>query len=116
MVQGGACRAHSPVLHREDELDAEHSNSPIGSSEVISESTARVDRREKLSAYQTLPSLKDYMLIEQDLRAVEIHRRAQGWAMERIIEGSVRLDCLEVEVLLDILHEDVPMAFSGSPT
>jgi Uma2 family endonuclease len=63
--------------------------------EVLSDSTARIDRREKFLAYQTIPSLQEYLLIEQNSRAVEMHRRAQGWAMERITEGSVRLDCLE---------------------
>nr|WP_274607603.1 Uma2 family endonuclease [Thiococcus pfennigii] len=85
-------------------------SSPCLLVEVLSEATARIDRREKLFAYQTLPSLEEYLLIEQDSRTVEIHRRAQGWAMERIIEGYVRLHCLEVEVPLEVLYEDVPLA------
>ena len=77
--------------------------------EVLSDSTARLDRREKFLAYQTIPSLQEYLLIEQDRRAVDIHRRAHGWALERITEGGVRLECLDVEVSLETLYEDVSM-------
>ena len=75
--------------------------------EVLSDSTARLDRREKFFAYQTIPSLQEYILIEQNCRAVEIHRRDRGWALERITEGSVRIECLDVEVSLETLYEDV---------
>lgn len=50
--------------------------------EVFSESTARIDRRQKRLAYQRIPSLREYPLIEQDTRAVEIHRSSQGWGAE----------------------------------
>jgi len=78
--------------------------------EVLSESTARIDRREKRLAYQMIPSLREYLLIEQDSRAVEIHRRSQGWGAEYVTDGCVRLDCLGVEVPLDAIYEDVPVA------
>ncbi len=75
--------------------------------EVLSDSTARIDRREKRWAYQTIPSLREYLLIAQNQRAVEIHRRARGWVLETVTEGSVRLDCLDVELPLDVIYEDV---------
>lgn len=53
--------------------------------------TAHIDRREKFRAYRTLPSLREYLLIAQDLREVEIFRRADDWAPERVTAGSVRL-------------------------
>ncbi|MTW22084.1 Uma2 family endonuclease [Allochromatium palmeri] len=75
--------------------------------EVLSDSTARIDRREKFWAYQTIPSLREYLLISQTAREIEVYRRADGWAQEIITEGSVRLDCLEVELALDVIYEDV---------
>ena len=42
--------------------------------EVLSESTARIDRREKLLAYQSLPSLQAYLLVEQEARRRGIAR------------------------------------------
>jgi len=76
--------------------------------EVLSDSTARIDRREKLLAYQTLPSLMEYLLVDQHQRRVEVYRRAQGWALDVLTEGAVRLDCLDHEVPLDVIYEDVP--------
>jgi Uma2 family endonuclease len=75
--------------------------------EVLSESTERIDRREKLLAYQTLPGLREYLLVSQDARRVEIHRRSSDWLCEQVVEGGVRLDCLEVSVPLDDIYADV---------
>ncbi len=77
--------------------------------EVLSESTARIDRREKRLAYQMIPSLREYLLIEQDSRAVEVHRRSQAWGAEYVTDGRVRLDSLGVDVPLDAIYEDVPV-------
>lgn len=43
--------------------------------EVISPSTANVDRREKLIAYQKMPSVHEIVLVDQEKIALEIHRR-----------------------------------------
>ncbi len=75
--------------------------------EVLSDSTARIDRREKFWAYQTIPSLREYLLISQSAQEVEIYRRTRGWAPETVTEGSVRLDCLDVELPLEMMYEDV---------
>lgn len=93
-----------------DDRETYYCNRPCLLVEVLSESTARLDRREKFFAYQTIPSLKEYLLIEQNARMVEVHRRAGGWAQEILTEGGVRLDCLDVELPLDVIYEDVSMA------
>ena len=46
--------------------------------EVLSPATAATDRREKRLAYGTLESLREYWLVDQDRRSVEIYRRADG--------------------------------------
>ncbi len=48
---------------------------PILIIEVISPSTEQIDRREKLRAYQQMPSVQEYVIVEQEKLAVEIHRR-----------------------------------------
>ncbi|PIV87973.1 MAG: Uma2 family endonuclease, partial [Hydrogenophilales bacterium CG17_big_fil_post_rev_8_21_14_2_50_63_12] len=40
--------------------------------EVLSPNTEATDRREKLTAYQRLPSLREYLLIAQDEMRVEL--------------------------------------------
>lgn len=48
---------------------------PILIVEVISPSTGQIDRREKLRAYQQMPSVIEYVIIEQEKISVETHRR-----------------------------------------
>ena len=48
---------------------------PILIIEVTSPSTVQIDRREKLRAYQQMPSVHEYVVVEQEKISVEIHRR-----------------------------------------
>lgn len=54
---------------------------PILIIEVVSPSTAQIDRREKLRAYQQMPSIHEYVIVEQEKISIEIHRRQEngGW-------------------------------------
>jgi Uma2 family endonuclease len=76
--------------------------------EVLSESTARIDRREKLLAYQTLPSLETYLLVEQTDRQVELYRRANAWRVESVSQGELSLRCLDAALPVDAIYMDVP--------
>jgi Uma2 family endonuclease len=50
--------------------------------EVASPSTVRIDREEKLNAYQQIPSLSEYVIVGQDQPLIEIYRRRNNWARE----------------------------------
>lgn len=93
-----------------DEYDREtyYCSHPCLLVEVLSDSTARIDRREKLWAYQSIPSLQEYVLVSQTAREVQIHRRTRDWALDTVTDGRVRLECLDVDVPLDVIYEDVP--------
>ncbi len=88
--------------------DRNFRRSPCLIVEVLSPSTARVDRREKLLAYQSLPSLQAYLLVEQDRRHVELYRRANGWRVEHYEQGSLPIDCLDAPLALDDIYADLP--------
>lgn len=78
--------------------------------EVLSPSTESIDRREKMLAYRTLPSLREYLLIAQDRRHVELYRRAadDSWMLTTLAEaGTVPLDCVQASLTLDEVYEDV---------
>ncbi|MCZ6554331.1 MAG: Uma2 family endonuclease [SAR324 cluster bacterium] len=66
--------------------------------EVLSPTTEATDRREKLLAYQTLPSLREYVLVDQREPHLEVFRReGRDWwrdthaAGDRLTFGSVGL-------------------------
>lgn len=48
---------------------------PVLIVEVASPSTRQIDRREKLRAYQQIPSVQEYVIVEQDKFHIELHRR-----------------------------------------
>lgn len=74
--------------------------------EVLSPSTEAIDRREKLHAYQTLPSLREYLLVSADVPAIEVWRRAaQGWIQEWLeAEDSLRVECLEASITVSDIY------------
>lgn len=80
--------------------------------EVLSPSTEAIDRREKLVAYRTLPSLRYYLLVSQDQRRVEVYQRGDDgkWHFEIVeIVGKVAIACdgLAANFSLDDIYEDV---------
>lgn len=81
--------------------------------EVLSTSTESIDRREKLLNYRLLDSLQEYVLIAQNRRHVEVHRRdEQGqWYLDIIApDGELRLESLPngpLTLTMDEIYEDV---------
>lgn len=76
--------------------------------EVLSDSTERIDRREKLLAYQQLDSLADYLLIDQDKCEVEHYRRtADVWLRDILGPGdTLVLPGLGLELSIEQIYED----------
>ena len=66
--------------------------------EVLSASTAGVDRREKFFAYRKLASLKEYLLVEQDRMEAELFRRQGDVGWERcVFSAGDQLSLLSLE-------------------
>ena len=87
-----------------DEINA--INNPMLLVEVLSEGTAAYDRGQKFWYYSQLPSLREYVLIEQDRPAVEVRYRSSAtdnWVMA-YYEGN------EAEVILRSFDLRLPLA------
>jgi Uma2 family endonuclease len=78
---------------------------PVVVVEVLSESTAERDHGRKRWAYQTIPSLRHYVLIDQNEPAVEVASRSDdgSWRslLHRGLDARLRLDALGVDLGLD---------------
>ena len=74
--------------------------------EVLSSSTARIDRHEKLLAYQSLPSLQTYLLVEQERQRVEAFQRVDGWVNCIHTEGAIAIPCLSTSLTLVDIYRD----------
>ena len=83
--------------------------------EVLSPSTERTDRHEKLDAYKRIPSLGAYLIISQEERRVDRYWRdaAGEWRREFIVDhGTVPLPCEPLggmSLTLDEIYEGVTM-------
>lgn len=77
--------------------------------EVSSPSTEAKDNLDKRIAYQSLESLKEYILVAQEKREVRIYRRsAEGWDLETYAEGDqVNLTSIALEIPIDAVYERV---------
>ncbi len=76
--------------------------------EVMSPSTASVDRREKLLAYQSIPELRDYLIVSAEERYLERYRRddTEGWWYHKYRgDGTVKLPYLGLNLVLDDIYE-----------
>jgi Uma2 family endonuclease len=61
--------------------------------EVLSPSTESIDRREKLLAYQTIPSLGHYVIVAQEERRVEwLQREGNSWKVAVLTRPEDRLE------------------------
>ena len=100
------------------ELDAQMQivDSPTLIIEVLSPSTEGIDRREKLRAYRTLPSLKEYALVSQDECKLELYRRRGDIAWDIItFEPGDAVEFASVELKMPIadVYFEAGVACSG---
>ena len=71
--------------------------------------TEDVDRGDKLVAYTThVPTLQEYILIEQAMMRVEVYRRANGWQKEILgPDDMLRLESIAFEIQVSALYRRV---------
>jgi Uma2 family endonuclease len=77
--------------------------------EVLSDSTERIDRREKFFAYTSIPSLEEYVLVGQNPKEVSVFRRGNRWKGERFsrFDTKVALASVKLSLLLEAIYEGV---------
>jgi len=84
---------------------------PILIVEVLSKSTGAYDRGEKFRKYRSLPSFKEYVLIDQDQPIVDTMYRKDSsyWRMSCTIglEKSVKLYSLDIEVPMAAIYKNI---------
>lgn len=77
--------------------------------QVMSPTTERIDRNEKLFNYRQLPSLQEYLLVDQFEMKVEVYRKSQNnWLLETLTQDSIlKLQSINVEITMAEIYEDV---------
>ncbi|SJM94707.1 conserved hypothetical protein [Crenothrix polyspora] len=99
------------ACHRQD--DGEHfKQQPCLIAEVLSPSTNKTDRREKLWAYQKIPSLRYYLLVSANRENVEYFvRNSQDEWQSALLEAheTITVECENYQAVLSLtdIYEDV---------
>jgi Uma2 family endonuclease len=84
---------------------------PVVVFEVLSPGTSRTDRIEKLREYQATPSIRHYVILEQDsIAAMVFTRHGDGWDVRPATSGDV-LTMPEIDVTLPLadIYADVTL-------
>ena len=88
--------------------------------EVLSPSSRRYDQVGKFGLYRAIPSLEEYVLVEQDRHSVDCHRRTTDghWELTRYVGETAALVLRSVNVTLPLalIYEDVPFAAAERET
>jgi Uma2 family endonuclease len=77
--------------------------------EVLSDSTADLDRGEKLLNYRKIVGLRLYVLVSQTRKLIETYRRQEdgSWRYDSLEEGGLELPGLDLRLSLAEVYEDV---------
>ncbi len=96
------------VVCKDDSGNDYYTENPVIIVEVLSKFTRRMDETAKKFAYQTLPSLKEYVLIEQDFVDVEVCRRSEGWISHHYFMGdSVTFESVGLTLSVSDIYQRV---------
>jgi Uma2 family endonuclease len=100
----------SVICHPVGDRDS-YLSDPVVIIEVISPSTEREDRGRKKFDYFATPSIRQYAIIEQDERLIDLYTRTGDRWTDEIIEGDavLNLSSIGVEVSLDVIYEDTEL-------
>lgn len=97
---------------------------PVVIIEVVSPSTERVDRSRKKFDYFATPSVRQYAIVEQDERRIDLYTRTEaGWINEIVTDtaagsgaaATLNLPSIGVAVPLDAIYEDTELAVAAAP-
>ncbi|MDF2771764.1 MAG: hypothetical protein K0S86_1258 [Geminicoccaceae bacterium] len=127
-ARGGPCRVHrgevkvqtNGVIYYPDVMtacgaeprDLRVEDAPAVVVEVLSPSTERIDRGEKLLVYREIPSLRAYLIVDRDRRLVEHYWRDPGgeWQHEVIANtGRIEIPEPRLNLSLDAIYEGVEL-------
>lgn len=97
------------------EVDPNALTNPTLVVEVLSDATELFDRGKKFKDYQRLPSLRHYLLVNQDDARIEHYRRNDDgtWTLSNAEAGGVvRLDDLGGDIRVDDVYQSMELTRS----
>jgi len=101
------------VICDKDDENKFYKTKPVILVEVISRSTRKIDKKDKLLEYINISSLQEYVIIEQDVVDIEVFRRSNHWRNnhyflgDEIVFESIDLTLSVEEIYHRVQNEDM---------
>jgi hypothetical protein len=89
--------------------DRRRRDESVRARQVLSPSTSDYDRGGKLAHYRTLESLREYVLVSIESRALEHHRRIEPdqWLVTLVRSGQLSLPTVDLRIPVDEFWVDL---------
>ncbi|NOQ15400.1 MAG: Uma2 family endonuclease [Methyloprofundus sp.] len=73
--------------------------------EVLSRSTRKIDEKDKLLEYINIPTLKEYVLIEQDYADITVYRKSDDWRTTHYFLGEdIHFESIQVSLSVEEIY------------
>jgi Uma2 family endonuclease len=101
------------VVCQQDSENEYYKNAPVIIIEVLSKSTRRFDQTDKRLRCQKIPSLEEYVLIEQDKGEIQVFSKKDQWQSfyyylgDEITFSSLGVTVLVEDIYYQVNNEDV---------
>ncbi len=104
--------AYPDVVVRCDETEDDNLTitKPVLIVEVLSKSTREYDTGQKFTFYKQIPSLKYYIIIEQDYHLVTCYTRENDFWYHQVytkLEDVIKLEHLKIEILVKDIYDEI---------
>ncbi|MGZ4968239.1 MAG: Uma2 family endonuclease [Methylobacter sp.] len=96
------------VVCEQDNEDDYYKKSPVIIVEVLSKATRKFDQTSKRMRCQTIPTLQEYVLIEQDKGEIQVFSRSQNWQSAYYYLGdSITFHSLGITIPVEDIYYQV---------
>lgn len=96
------------VVCGEDNENDYYKTAPVIIVEVLSKTTRRFDQTEKRLRCQAIPTLEEYVLIEQDKGEIQVFRRSDHWqSFYYYLGDQITFHSLGISVSVEALYDQV---------
>ncbi len=81
---------------------------PVILVEVISRSTRKIDERDKLLEYINIPTLQEYVIIEQDVVDITVYRKSDDWHSKHyFLEDEIHFESINLTLSVEDIYDRV---------
>lgn len=85
-----------------------YTETPVIIVEVLSRSTRKLDETKKLVEYLNIPTLKEYVIIEQDVADVTVYRKSDDWRCKHYFLGDeITFESIDFTVSVEEIYNRV---------